>query len=201
MTKTLPKWRALPKLPLAKLNQIELKSGAHRARDNGLCVMEAVAWVAGEPHSDSPQCASAVISRFLRNWNDSLPNDADRSRLLRPLVPKLVGTLAGPAIELKRSWMAFDWLVREMLSAFLDLAKIDIASKLRALKPFKSKIDLDAGIPVINEAQTKSAAAGDAAWAAARDAAGDAAGKRLAPTVKKLQRSAVKLVERMIDAK
>ena len=52
------------------------------------------------------------------------------------------------------------------------------------------------------------AAAGDAAWdaawdaarAAAWDAAGDAAKKALAPTQLELQKSALELVERMIDA-
>jgi hypothetical protein len=43
------------------------------------------------------------------------------------------------------------------------------------------------------------AAAGDAAWAAAGDAAWDAAKKNLAPTVKKLQKSALALVEKMIE--
>ena len=44
-------------------------------------------------------------------------------------------------------------------------------------------------------------AARAAAWAAAWAAAGDAAWKKIAPTVDELQRSAVALVERMIEAK
>ena len=46
----------IEKLPLLGLDGIELKSGSHHARDHGVCVMEAVAWVAGEPHSDHPLC-------------------------------------------------------------------------------------------------------------------------------------------------
>jgi hypothetical protein len=189
----LPKWRSLPKLPVARLKDIELKLGSHTARDNGLCIMEAVAWVAGEPHSDHPTCASKVISGFLRNWNDSLQSDEDRKRLLRPLIPLLVKTNASKAVEVKRSWMAFDWLVRECLPTWLELAKIDTAAKLRALKPMTNKITLDAGIPVIEKSRSKSAATAVAAR--------DAASKRLAPTVAALQHSAVKLVRRMIACK
>jgi hypothetical protein len=34
-----------------------LKQGSHTAREYGMCAMEAVAWLAGEPHSDTPTCA------------------------------------------------------------------------------------------------------------------------------------------------
>ena len=72
--------------------------GAGQARPRGrraqpwekACVMEAVAYVAGEEWSDHPECASTVISAFLRSWNDSL-SDEDR-QMLKPLIPKLVGT-------------------------------------------------------------------------------------------------------------
>src|SRR3974390_2421567 len=74
------------------------------------CVMEAVAFVAGEPWSDNPQCACPLISAFLRGWNDSLPTDAERDRLLRPLVPRLIGTKADFQTEKKRSLMALEWL-------------------------------------------------------------------------------------------
>ncbi len=40
--------------------------------DRDLCIMEAVAFMAGEPWSDSPACASPVIAAFLRSWNDAL---------------------------------------------------------------------------------------------------------------------------------
>ena len=51
-----------------------LRYGAHKKNDNAnWCAMEAVAYIAGEPWSDSPQCASPVIAAFMRAWNDSLP--------------------------------------------------------------------------------------------------------------------------------
>ena len=65
----------------AKLQGLSLKSGAH-SPNSTFCVMEAVAYVAGEPWSDKPECACPIISSLLRSWNDALPTDADRDRLL-----------------------------------------------------------------------------------------------------------------------
>ncbi len=72
----------IPKiLPLLGLDGISLKHGMHDSRQDGVCALEAVAWIAGEPHSDHPKCACPVLSDFLRKWNDDLPNDADRNPL------------------------------------------------------------------------------------------------------------------------
>ena len=69
---------------------------------NQACVMEAVAWVAGEPWSDSPECASPVLGAFLRSWNDSLPDD-DRQDLKR-YIPRLVGSRGTAEQEDARAW-------------------------------------------------------------------------------------------------
>ena len=79
-------------LTTEELATITLKSGSHAKREEGVCAMEAVAWLAGEPHSDAPACTSPVIASFLRRWNDILPTDAERNRLLRPLLPLMVDT-------------------------------------------------------------------------------------------------------------
>ena len=188
---------------LAKLAGLSLKKGAHAANST-FCVMEAVAYVAGEPWSDHPQCACPVISTFLRNWNDYLPTDADRDRLLKDLIPKMVGT-ENPALEQKRSIMAADWLIRVHTPAWLRLAGLNeqadrIASlpEITAMAQYPSlRGPLEA---VRDDAYKARDAAWDAARAAAGAAAGDAAGAKLAPTVKQLQDSALALVERMIAA-
>ena len=100
-----------------------LKAGGHNP-PNGTaeaCVMEAVAFVAGEPWSDHPACVSPCIGAFLRNWNDALPTDADRDRLLRPLIPTVIGTRTNDADEQTRAFMAMDWLMRECVPAWFDL--------------------------------------------------------------------------------
>ena len=98
-----------------------LGCGSHELLKDGACVMEAVAYVAGEPWSDWPECVCPVIGALLRRWNDDLPSDSERDRLLRPLVPRLVGSRADEDIEKARSWLAVDWLIREWLPAWLDL--------------------------------------------------------------------------------
>lgn len=71
------------------LDGLFLSVGKHDP-DGEMCVMEAVAYVAGERWSDAPACASPVIGAFLRAWNDCLPDD-DRQTLKR-YIPRLVGS-------------------------------------------------------------------------------------------------------------
>ncbi len=186
-----------------------LSSGAHSAPNGEFmaCVMEAAAFVAGEPWSDHPGCTRPVIGAFMRGWNDSLPSDEDRTRLLLPFVPAIVGTKGLAALEERRSLMAADWLVRVHTPAWLRLAGLkDQAATLEALPEITSL----AQAPSLRgplEAVCKDAAA---AWAAARaatgaatgaaagDAAGAAAWAALKDTVTELQQSALVLVERMI---
>src|SRR3954462_12317944 len=102
------------------IDVIRLDRGSHESPEDGMCVREAVAYVAREPFSDHPACASVVIGAFLRNWNDNL-NDDDR-QMLKPYIPQLFGTATGADDEETRAWLATDWLVRECAPAFLRSA-------------------------------------------------------------------------------
>ena len=115
--------------------------GAHRSRNDGMCIMEACAYVAGEKHSDSPECACPVIGAFLRNWNDSLPSDAERNRLLSEYVFRLVGTKATAEIERQRSLLALDWLIRDFTPRFLDLVP-SLRSHAATLRQLNQIIDM-----------------------------------------------------------
>jgi hypothetical protein len=165
-----------------KLKTLSLKAGSH-SPDSTFCVMEAVAFVAGEAWSDHPQCACPVISAFLRSWNDGLPSDAERNRLLKELIPSLVGT-RNQAVERKRSLMAADWLIRTHTPAWLRLAGlIAQAERLEALPEITDMAQypsLKGPIEAVRQDAYAAgaaawAAAGAAAWAAARAAAGAAA--------------------------
>jgi len=154
-----------------------LKSGGHKSRIDGACVMEAVAYVAGEPWSDHPECVSPVIGAFLRNWNDSLPTDADRDRLLKPLIPLIINTRSTHAIEEQRSYLALDWMIRTFLPTWLRLAKIhDHADKVESLLSIVDGVTATAAGLVVRAANKAASKAGDAAWVAAGVAAGAAAG-------------------------
>ena len=154
-----------------------LKAGKHDPNGEA-CVMEAVSWVAGEKWSDHPACACPVIAEFLRSWNDGLFDD-DRDRLLRPLIPRLVGTV-NAKLENRRATMAADWLIRVHTPAWLRLAGLathaDALSRLPEITDFSQVPHIRS---TIEAAQLDAAAAGTAAWdaagAAAWDAAGDAA--------------------------
>ena len=206
------------------LDHISLGAGCHQPPDptpvdGGLCVMEAVAWVAGEPWSDHPKCASPVVGAFLRSWNDTL-NDDDRQNL-KQYIPRLVGSAGTPELEERRAWMALDWLVRTYTPAWLRLAGLTgQADTLAGLPEFRKGMDVPSIRSTIEavraDARAAGAAAGAAAWDAAGDAARDAArdaawaaagaaawaAARAAvrPTVVELQQSAHGLVDRMLDA-
>mgnify|MGYP001342146763 CR=1 FL=1 len=194
---------------LDALATLTLKTGSHPDPDAGLCVMEAAAWVAGEPHSDHPECVSPVLAAFMRSWNDDL-DDEDRQKL-KAFIPRVIGTAEDGRDE-RRGWLAADWLVRVHTPAWLELAGItDAAAALRALPELRDSGSLEAARPALADAREKGdaawAAAGDAAraatWAAAWAAAGAAtwaaARDALKPTTVELQASALDLLDRMID--
>jgi len=159
------------------LDTLVLKSGSHAEASREMCVMEAVAFVAGEPWTDSPVCASEVIAGFMRSWNDAILDDAHRTELLAPLVPRLIDTRGTSAVEMRRSWLAFDWLARVQAPAWMDLVEATKphAVAVRALAPLASRARVEAASASLFAARDCSSAAGDAAWAAARDAARAAA--------------------------
>ncbi len=173
-------------LTTEELATITLKSGSHATREEGVCAMEAVAWLAGEPHSAAPKCASPVIGGFLRSWNDALTTDESRQRLLLPLLPLAVSTRADDDTELMRSYMALDWLIRVHGATWLQLAGLDdYAKALSGLDELDSPMAVEKAVPLLDAAREVAEAAGEAAWEAARaaawaaawEAAGEAAGE------------------------
>ena len=186
---------------LKKVEKIPLLKGGHEPPNGEFqaCVMEAVSFVAGEPWSDNPECASKVIGAFMRSWNDSL-GDEDRQRL-KPYITKLVGTAAPREVEERRAWMALDWLVRAQAVAWLRLAKLEKeAAAIEALPEITDPETARAAQPTLEAGRHAArAAAGAAARAAAGAAARAAAGDALEPTKVELQASAHLLFDRMID--
>jgi len=158
------------------LDTLTLAQGKHDRRSEGVCLLEAVAWLAGETHTDRPRCVSPVIAEFGRSWNDAL-EDPPRTALLKPLIPLMIGTATTEADEETRAWMCVDWLARVQTPAWLRLA--GLTSYAEALEACARLVDA----ATARDAQPALDAARDAAWAAAeaaaraaaRDAARDAA--------------------------
>lgn len=156
------------------LEKIHLDKGAHDSPEEGMCFIEAVAFIrraedSSVPFNDAPVCVSPVLRAFGIAWNDGLPDD-ERQELKR-YIPLLPGTAGSKEADEKRSWLAADWLVRTYTPAMLRLAGLDEqAARLESLAELNPETT-----PTIKptlDAIRKDAAA---AWDAARTAAGDAA--------------------------
>lgn len=188
-----------------RLGGITLAKGGHHNPSDGLCLLEAAAYVAGERHTDHPDCVSRVLGTFGRHLNDVLPDDT-RQQLV-PLIPLLPGT-AGDGLDERRSFMTLDWLIRMWLPTWLELSPAcrDAAARVRELGRIVDMVSAERAGPVVRAAREEARAAGAAAWAAAgaaaRAAAGDAARAaardHLQPTVVALQASAIELYRQMV---
>lgn len=75
------------------LSSFELKRGNHERPEDGLCVLEAVAWFECGAHSDHPKCVCPVLAHFCRSFNDRL--DQRRQELI-PYIPRLANTAGAP---------------------------------------------------------------------------------------------------------
>jgi hypothetical protein len=122
------------------LRQFPIRRGSHPTRDDGLCAMEMVAWLAGEAHTDDPHCACPVIASYVRAFNDSLPSDSHRERYLRRLLPRLVNSRGDVGLRRQRAFRAADHGVR-VLAPMLFEAVGDraAANRLRALPPIQNR--------------------------------------------------------------
>ena len=143
-----------------KFNEIYLTKGSHATRDEGMCAMEAVAWLAGETHSDAPQCTCPVIATFVRGLNDRF-SDKDRQRL-NAYLPRLIGTRRGIATECLRA----AYLARQAVRVFAPLAleRKGFQTQAASLRALPEDVDL---MHARAAAETAAAAAAHAADAAA----------------------------------
>ncbi len=117
-----------------KLDGIELAKGAHDNPEQGMCLLEAAAYVAGEAHSDRPGCVCPVVGTFGRPANDRMEHE-DRQRL-KALLPLMLGTAGSVALQVRRALRLADWATREIAPLALDKANLPAeAAKLRALSP------------------------------------------------------------------
>lgn len=83
----------------------ELQPGFHSSPEDGMCALEAVAWIAGLPHNDQPSCVCPVLATFLRTVNDRMTH-LQRQRLVAVL-PRLVDT-RDPGLVVPRA-RVFAW--------------------------------------------------------------------------------------------
>lgn len=108
----------------------ELESSSHEVgydgTPDGVCLMEAVAWVAGEEHSDHPKCACPILTDIGIEINDNT-DDSGRQRLI-PAIPALIGSKTGSRrTYFKRAKLAAERVLHETLGK-LDFKDLRAAS-------------------------------------------------------------------------
>ena len=129
------------------LEEITLDAGSHSDPSDGHCLLEVVSLFAGELFSDSPRCVCPILAAYGRAWNDRLPDNAAREQL-RQYIPRLVGTKSTAAVELRRSMMAADWLIRVYTPKWLDLNP-SLAAHAAALRAHPEIINTDGLVSVL----------------------------------------------------
>lgn len=142
-----------------------IRQGPGQDLDNA-CVMQLVSHLAGEPWTDHPRCACPVVTAFLIEWNDRLPTDEDRTRLLGPLIPQVVGSRSTPEVERARAHLALDWLTRVHIPAWFEqvAALRPHADALRAHPPIVDAGGWSTSFNLLTRAR-RARTAGDAAGA------------------------------------
>ena len=195
------------------LSNVTIKNGKHTTREEGMCVMEAVAFAANEPHSDHPQCACPALGAYARRLNDAywLGGDDERTKALRPAIMALVGSRSTDEVYWRRGFFFADCAVRELAPLALE-SRADrrerwkqpeaaallreVALKLRAVPEIVDKASALAAMNVALGLRDDLRKRRDEAWrryaaAAAADADAAAADARL----RILRRAAEILVE------
>ena len=144
-----------------KLTAFELQGGSHESADEGLCAMEAVAWLEGVEHSDSPSCTCPVITAFVRSINDRMPY-SDRQKLVAYL-PRLVGTVSPEHEQDRAEYLAWH-AITVVAPGVLERAGLKHhAATLRGL----GRHDWEAAAAFADAAAAAASYAADAADAAA----------------------------------
>jgi hypothetical protein len=158
--------KKLARIPTIQNGSQPAPTAAKKKREDAeirACVMQAVAYVAGEPWSDHPECACPVITAFMIRWNDSIRDDAVRTR---PLIPLLVGTRSTKEIEDRRRWMATNWTLRERFPVVLrKLGEPELAAKFEALPEIVSRETAGEARLLAQEVSTLFYRKRDEAWA------------------------------------
>ena len=118
-----------PQIVAEQLAKITLSAGGHKSSEAGMCVMEAVSYIAGERFSSQPECACPVITGFMVSFNDTLLDNAARDRWIKPLIPAIAGSRVFQAngtededVLMRRSLIAGDAALRHFFPFTLDIA-------------------------------------------------------------------------------
>jgi hypothetical protein len=109
--------------PPISLKTVRLSKGDNKADDSKVCALEAAAWLAGEPHSDRPQCVCPLIAAFVRSFNDELTYHP-RQKLVAYL-PRMIQSRGTYHDEAARARVGWSWLLRDHAPIWLEDTGLD----------------------------------------------------------------------------
>jgi hypothetical protein len=107
---------------------IKLSEGAHSNPQDGMCIMECVAYIEGEKHTDHPKCACPVVTSFAIRTNDWM--NGEERQLLLPFVLRIAGSKSSLEVEKQRAFMAADYAVRKFAPIALRVQKLEAQAKM-----------------------------------------------------------------------
>ncbi|MDQ2648732.1 MAG: hypothetical protein M3Z03_04175, partial [Actinomycetota bacterium] len=140
------------------LAEVVLEDTPHPRRGLHLTLLELVAWLAHERHSDAPSTVSPVLAAYTRWFASAL--DHDRRQQLKRFARELIGTRAVghagdgplPPEDSARAWLAADWLLRAQAPAWLRVAGFGAtAARLEQLGPTDDPDDLQVALDLLAE--------------------------------------------------
>lgn len=110
------------------------------------CVMEWVAYLAGEPHSTEPRCACPRLTMLAAAFNDAeWPSDEERDAGLRGLVLPLIGSRITPPIP--PSWLGLRrWFVADRAACEVLPQALRVLAGVTRLEPRADSWQADAEV-------------------------------------------------------
>ena len=109
------------KLPPTLLMKVPLLQNSAHDRIVGVTAAEALAWMAGDPHSENPPSICPVLLAAVRFWGRNLSQRA-RDNLLRPILPSLLDTGGDARTSTRRAQFFMAWTLMTNTSAWMDAA-------------------------------------------------------------------------------
>jgi hypothetical protein len=160
------------------LTTLKLAKGSHKTPGRSMCIMECEAFIAGEAHSDRPDCVSPSLGNAARSINDWM-TQKERDEWLAPMLGQFAGTRGTAEHERKRAYIAADYAVRVFAPMALRAHKReDLALRMESCAKIVDKRTAVEANRLAKEVRAAAAAAyadADAAAAAAYAAAAAAA--------------------------
>ncbi|NDJ13577.1 MAG: hypothetical protein EBY17_20675 [Acidobacteriia bacterium] len=108
-----------------------------------MCLLEAVAFMAGEPHSDCPMCVCPILASFARTLNDSFRSDVERTENLSQFISKLAQTNRGPDIGRARLNYILNHVLRIVVPNYLDSSGHINSDGLRASERISDDVSVE----------------------------------------------------------